>query len=120
MKTSHSQISACRHCRYYEPEGRRGGNCQQLNVAVQGAWNACALAIPPFSPAWENFEDIMVWQQKTLAAISDQVGALGSDEATRVTWSGDRTAAASSFSSAMSSQVVAEPTHTKGIKALWM
>jgi len=95
-----------------------------LNVAVQGAWNACTLAIPPFSPAWENFEDIMVWQQKTLAAMSDQVdaleGALGSDETTSVTWSGDRTAAASSFSSAMPSQVVAEPTQTKGIKALWM
>lgn len=124
MKTSHAQTSVCRHCRYYEPEGRRGGNCQQLNVAVQGAWNACTLAIPPFSPAWENFEDIMVWQQKTLAAMSDQVdaleGALGSDETTSVTWSGDRTAAASSFSSAMSSQVVAEPTQTKGIKALWM
>jgi hypothetical protein len=79
------------------------------------------LAIPPFSPAWENFEDIMVWQQKTLAAMSNRVdaleGVLGSDEATSVTWSGDRVAP--SFSSAMPTQL-AQPTQSKGIQALWM
>lgn len=71
MEISHSQTSVCRRCRYYQPEGRRGGYCQQLNVTVQGVWSACALAIPPFSPTWDNFEDIMQWQQKILAAMEE-------------------------------------------------
>ncbi|MGA7933783.1 MAG: hypothetical protein WCA35_09570 [Kovacikia sp.] len=68
MKTTRTSISACRSCRYYVPEGRRGGSCQQLNVAVQSAWKACSLAIPPFVPAWDNLEEIIVWQKITLAA----------------------------------------------------
>ena len=64
-----SSTPACRHCRYYIPQGRRGGHCQQLNVTVQSGWKACSLSIPPFSPAWENLEEIMRWQhkQQTLA-----------------------------------------------------
>ncbi len=68
MKTIAFSTPACRHCRYYIPEGRRGGHCQQLNVAVQGAWKACSLAIPPFAPSWENLEQIMRWQERALAA----------------------------------------------------
>lgn len=67
MKTSCSSTPACRHCRYYMPEGRRGGHCQQLNVAVQSGWKACSLAIPPFSPTWENLEQIMRWQERAIA-----------------------------------------------------
>ena len=37
-------ISSCRHCRHYAHEGRRGGQCEQLNVSVQGSWNACGLS----------------------------------------------------------------------------
>ncbi len=73
MKPSLSSTSACRHCRYYQPEGRRGGQCQQLNVTVQSGWKACSLAIPPFAPAWENLEEIMIWQQKALAAQAEVV-----------------------------------------------
>ncbi|HLO50320.1 MAG TPA: hypothetical protein VK211_18030 [Kamptonema sp.] len=61
MKTS--LTSACRHCRYYTPEGRRGGVCQQLNVPVQSGWAACALAIPPFAPCWEEIEEVVLSQQ---------------------------------------------------------
>lgn len=41
-------ISSCRHCRFYQPEGRRGGACQQLDVTVQANWQACNLAASPF------------------------------------------------------------------------
>lgn len=57
MKTSNCQATACRHCRFYTPEGRRGGNCQQLGVLVRGGWKACSLALPPFAPSWESLED---------------------------------------------------------------
>nr|WP_290223289.1 hypothetical protein [Trichocoleus desertorum] len=66
MRTINLETSACRHCRYYTPEGRRGGSCQQLNVPVRGAWKACSLAIPPFAPSWENSEEIMNWSESTL------------------------------------------------------
>lgn len=35
---------SCRHCRHYVHEGRRGGQCEQLNVSVQSRWDACALS----------------------------------------------------------------------------
>ncbi len=38
----------CRHCRHYHHEGRRGGHCSQLNVAVQGRWTACAFSESTF------------------------------------------------------------------------
>lgn len=43
----------CRHCRYYRPEGQRGGQCQMLGVPVRGIWSACVLVVPPFAPSWE-------------------------------------------------------------------
>jgi hypothetical protein len=47
-RKSQSNSVFCRACRYYQPEGRRGGLCELLNVNVEGGWEACALAIPPF------------------------------------------------------------------------
>lgn len=67
MKPSETSSLNCRHCRYYMPEGRRGGHCQQLSVSVQSSWKACSLAVPPFTPAWETLEGIMIWQRKALA-----------------------------------------------------
>lgn len=64
MKTLNFPTSACRCCRYYRPEGRRGGACQQLGVPVRGSWKACSLAIPPFAPSWESIEGI--WQDDQL------------------------------------------------------
>jgi hypothetical protein len=64
MKTSFS--STCRHCRHYTPEGRRGGLCQQLSVPVQSGWSACSLAIPPFTPCWEEMEELVLSQQAAL------------------------------------------------------
>ncbi|XHX76836.1 MAG: hypothetical protein RBJ76_20710 [Stenomitos frigidus ULC029] len=146
MKTLSSPTSVCRRCRYYAPEGRRGGYCQQLNAAVQGAWTACSLAIPLFSPAWENLEDIMAWQQKTLAAmkasaesamteaLSDMPGVEASslDERAAVQYSCEMVAPVcnrtiSSYvdqgnivQTQMPSPLPIAPVQTLGIKALWM
>jgi hypothetical protein len=71
MKIPSSPESKCRHCRYYAPEGRRGGHCRQLNVTVQSSWKACSLAIPPFAPAWDSLEGIIVWQRQAIAAMQE-------------------------------------------------
>lgn len=59
MKTTNLLVSACRYCRYYKSEGRRGGMCQLMDVSVHSGWKACALAIPAFAPSWENLEEMM-------------------------------------------------------------
>ena len=56
MKSINFLTSACKYCRHYNPEGRRGGNCQQLGAPVQGHWKACSLALPAFAPSWETLE----------------------------------------------------------------
>lgn len=55
MKSVKDAISACRHCRFYRLEGRRGGDCQQLGVPVQGSWRACSLAAQPFASQWDEW-----------------------------------------------------------------
>ncbi|NJK47201.1 hypothetical protein HC931_02430 [Candidatus Gracilibacteria bacterium] len=59
MKTANFLTSSCRYCRYYNPEGRRGGMCQQLGVPVQSGWKACVLAARPFNSAWEKLEEVV-------------------------------------------------------------
>ena len=54
MKEKNFSTSACRHCRFYEPEGRRGGSCQILGVPVQSSWKACDFACPPFDTTLET------------------------------------------------------------------
>jgi len=69
MKTTHIPALTCQHCRncrYFVPEGRRGGNCEQLGVLVRGAWKACSLSIPAFAPSWEVIEGIAMWQAENL------------------------------------------------------
>lgn len=68
--------SACRHCRHYTPEGRRGGLCQQLSVPVQSHWTACSLAVSPFGQSWENIEEIALWQEQTATLPEPAVTAL--------------------------------------------
>ena len=55
MKETNFFNSACRHCRYYQPEGRRGGSCHRLGVSVNSNWKACSLASSPFDNALNNF-----------------------------------------------------------------
>ena len=51
--------SSCRHCRFYRPEGRRGGVCQKLSVPVASNWKACSLACSPFTDSLKNLEEIV-------------------------------------------------------------
>ena len=58
METTNYLTSACRYCRHYKPEGRRGGNCKILGVPVESNWKACALAASPFNNRAIDLEDI--------------------------------------------------------------
>ena len=70
MKTVNGLTSACRYCRFYQPQGRRGGGmCQQLGVPVQAVWKSCNLAAPPFGSSWESLEEI-VWLEKSFSLES--------------------------------------------------
>lgn len=65
--------SACRACRYFTPEGRRGGTCQQLGVLVQARWKSCALAVPAFSSNWDSWDKVKkldVWEKATLSEVT--------------------------------------------------
>lgn len=79
MNTSNFPASACRYCRHYNVQGRRGGMCQQLGVPVRGAWRACSLALPPFAPSWENIDGLLqdrkLFLQETLAVSCPLSGA---------------------------------------------
>ena len=66
MKTLNFPASACRYCRHYQLEGRRGGKCQQLGVPVRGNWKACSLALPPFAPSWESIDGVWSDEKMTL------------------------------------------------------
>jgi hypothetical protein len=71
MRARSCAISSCRHCVFYESQGRRGGQCRQLGVPVQGSWKSCSLAMPPFAaPTWEEiepiFDPIIVLRQQAL------------------------------------------------------
>ena len=68
MKTPKFLTSACRYCRYYKPEGRRGGMCQLLGVQVQASWKACHVAIPTFKPAWSSLEVVLPAAKPALPA----------------------------------------------------
>ncbi len=71
MKAIKFLASSCRYCRYYRPEGRRGGACKQLGAPVKGNWKSCSLSLPPFAPSWERLED--VWN------LADATPVLGSE-----------------------------------------
>jgi hypothetical protein len=56
--TSETSNAVCRNCRFYQPNGHRGGICEQFNVPVSGAWSTCQLALPAFVPSWKTLEDL--------------------------------------------------------------
>lgn len=58
MNEINFSASTCRFCRFYQPEGRRGGTCQTLGVPVESSWKACALAASPFKTTLKKLEDI--------------------------------------------------------------
>ncbi|MBW4614171.1 MAG: hypothetical protein KME21_13030 [Desmonostoc vinosum HA7617-LM4] len=77
MKPIKFSASACRYCRHYQPEGRRGGMCQQLGALVQASWKACSLALPPFAPSWETLED--AWSLPDATPVLTSAHSLVSD-----------------------------------------
>ena len=60
MKIANPLTSACRYCRHYQPQGRRGGICEQLGVPVAGNWKACAFASSPFADDWKSLQEIAI------------------------------------------------------------
>ena len=59
MNETQLSTSTCRHCRFYQIEGRRDGSCQKLSgVPVQSNWKACALSTSPFKTTLKKLEDI--------------------------------------------------------------
>jgi hypothetical protein len=75
MKPIKFLTSACRYCRHYKPEGRRGGLCQQLGAPVLGSWKACSFALPPFAPTWESLEDVWSLPDATPVLASSSLGS---------------------------------------------
>ncbi|MDS3861211.1 hypothetical protein RIF25_10375 [Thermosynechococcaceae cyanobacterium BACA0444] len=49
MEHASINVSTCRFCSHYDPQGRRGGECRQLGVPVKGYWRACPLAMAAFT-----------------------------------------------------------------------
>lgn len=73
MKPLNFLNSACRYCRCYKPEGRRGGMCQMLGVPVQGNWKTCTLALPAFASSWEGLERIMILPNEVSMLLDDSL-----------------------------------------------
>ncbi len=48
MNANNCQISTCRNCQFFNPDGHLHGSCQQLHVIVDGDWQACSLGTPAF------------------------------------------------------------------------
>ncbi len=84
MKTTNFLTSSCRHCRYYQTEGRRGGTCQQLGVPVQAHWKACTLAAHPFTSAWESLEDVVHLENSFTMTCSIEQVIADTSEATTI------------------------------------
>jgi hypothetical protein len=70
MSAQNCLTSACRYCRFYQPEGMHGGQCQQLSVPVRSEWKACQLAMPAFSPSWEEWQDLLSAPKSSTPAAS--------------------------------------------------
>lgn len=69
LKSINCITLACRHCRNFQPEGRRGGQCEQLGVPVHGSWPACSLVILPFAPTWEVADPLVGIASKTIGKV---------------------------------------------------
>ncbi len=81
MKKANFSTSACRFCRYYKPEGRRGGACQKLGVPVQSSWKACILSSSPFTKTWENLEEIIYLEHSLALKCSQENSSWEATEA---------------------------------------
>ena len=76
--------SVCRYCRFYEPEGRRGGSCQKLGVRVESQWKACTFAASPFKTTVKKLEEIFQLNTVRLASNISKVDAKDSHSETDI------------------------------------
>ena len=44
------RLQHCRHCRFYQGQGRRSGSCHLLKAPMSGQCKACCLFAPVFEP----------------------------------------------------------------------
>ena len=63
MKPKNYSTSSCRYCRFYNPEGRRGGICSQLNVSVKAHWKSCQFSCPVFADDWQEYPEIALLEK---------------------------------------------------------
>ena len=73
MKETNILDFNCRHCRHYQPEGRRGGSCSKLGVSVLSKWKACRLACSPFKSTFKNLDTTFISLEKTLINLEEIV-----------------------------------------------
>ncbi|GAB4241400.1 MAG: hypothetical protein Kow0049_30000 [Stanieria sp.] len=85
MKKASFSTPACRYCRYYNSEGRRGGSCQKLGVPVESNWNACSLASSPFASPWENLEEILLLENTFSLNCSNQLSPVEKTHSENIT-----------------------------------
>jgi hypothetical protein len=69
--TSETSKAVCRNCRFYQPNGHRGGICEQFNVPVSGVWSTCQLALPAFIPSWKTLEDLPA-ENVLISAVTEE------------------------------------------------
>jgi hypothetical protein len=91
MSTTRSGISSCRHCFYYQVEGRRGGTCTQLGVPVQACWQACPLAAPLFASTEQKVVGVPSCAAAFVSSAAEERAAVAASVAESL--QGDRPAA---------------------------
>ncbi|AFZ37720.1 hypothetical protein Sta7437_4247 [Stanieria cyanosphaera PCC 7437] len=85
MKKASFNTPACRYCRYYNSEGRRGGSCQRLGVPVESNWIACSLASSPFDSPWDNLEEILLLENTFSLNCTSQLSAVETTHSENIT-----------------------------------
>ena len=73
MKETNFLDLSCRHCRYYQPEGRRGGSCDKLGVAVDSTWKACVLCSSPFERDLDKLDTTITTLNTAITALEEIV-----------------------------------------------
>ncbi|MGF1494745.1 MAG: hypothetical protein ACFBSC_20320 [Microcoleaceae cyanobacterium] len=127
MESCRGIVSRCRFCQYYTPEGRRGGQCSQLRVPVEGQWESCSLAIPAFSTTWEyQLQQHLLHRLKSRNTVKLSSGSNSADLARRAVSDAstlgssslkvDNVAVSDSEISPVSSAVVRQATDANSVK----
>lgn len=82
MRANNYSTSACRYCRFYNPEGRRGGMCSQLNVSVKSHWKSCQFACPVFNRDWQTMPEVAMLEKSFTLGCATPSGKIKVEEIT--------------------------------------